>query len=371
MKATGKTVEALVTEANQRLRAGRTGVTILLRPGRNKLYLRGIFPPKPGSTHTMSHQQFFTLDLPANTTGVKVAESRAREIGAQLTQSKFKWEDHLSEEKAQAHETVGSWVEKFEAAYFSKRKRTPQTQTTWDGDYLLVFRTLPSDKSVTLGLLLDAVKGTQPDTRTRQRFCMALGALARFAGLDSVPLTELRGNYGSASTLPRELPTDEQVIETWQNLSHAPAWVRWSYGMMAAYGIRPHELFSLDLEDFLGGSDKVRVTGDTKTGQRVIFPLQQGWVTLFELRTIAPPASNGKTNQTRGEKISEGFKSWGVPFPPYHLRHAWAVRAIHVGLDSSVAARMMGHSLTVHNRSYQKWLSETDIERAYGRVIQQ
>ncbi|WP_218081056.1 site-specific integrase [Anthocerotibacter panamensis] len=366
-----KTPETLIQEANQRLKAGRSGVTIWLQPGRTKLYLRGIFPPKPGSERTTPHQQALTLGLPANATGIKVAEGRAREIGGLLTQGKFDWANYLTPEQVVAKETVGHCVTTFEASYFSKRKRTPQTQTTWDGDYWMVYRTLPTEKVLTLDVLTAAALGTEPDTRTRQRFCMALGALARFAGLDPAPLVELRGNYGTDSTLPRELPSDEQVMEAWQNLSHAPAWVRWAYGMMAAYGVRPHELFSLDLEDFLAGSDKVRVTGDTKTGQRVILPLQKEWVTLFQLRQVAPPTRTGKTNQRCGERISEGFKYWSVPFPPYHLRHAWAVRAIRVGLESAVSARMMGHSLTVHNRSYQKWMSEQDLERAYARVVQQ
>ncbi len=364
-----KTPETLVKELNQRLKDGRVGVTIWLQPGRNKLYLRGNFPPKQGSPQTLPHRQALTLDLPANETGIKVAFNRAKEMGSQLTQGKFKWETHLPTEKTHSHQTIEAWVEKFEASYFGKRKRTPKTQTTWDGDYWMVYRTLTRSHVLTLDVLTTAALSSEPDTRTRQRFCMALGALARFAGLDPAPLTELRGNYGNASTMPRELPSDDQVIEGWQNLSHAPAWVRWSFGMMAAYGIRPHELFSLDLEDFLGGSDRVRVTGDTKTGQRLVLPLQREWVTLFQLRQIALPASNGKTNQARGEKISEGFKYWSVPYPPYHLRHAWAVRAIRVGLESSVAARMMGYSLTVHNRSYQKWSSEADLERAYQRVI--
>ncbi len=289
-------------------------------------------------------------------------------IGAKLINHEFHWEDYLPEEKITQHETVGAWVDKFEAAYFDKRKRTPKTQTTWDGDYHIVFRTLCSDNPVTLGLLLEAVKRTEPDSKTRQRTCMALAALARLAGIDPSAIVELRGNYGTASTLPRELPTDEEVIQARENLTHAPPWLLWSYGMIAAYGLRPSELFHLDLEDFSKGSDKIRVTGDTKTGHRLVIPLHREWVELFQLRQIIRPESIAKTNKTRGEKLSQSFKSWGVPFPPYHLRHAWAVRAIHVGLDSSVAARMMGHSLTVHNRSYQKWLSESDIERAYERT---
>lgn len=39
----------------------------------NKLYLEGTFPPKPGSTKTIPHQQYLTLGVSANPPGLKVA----------------------------------------------------------------------------------------------------------------------------------------------------------------------------------------------------------------------------------------------------------------------------------------------------------
>jgi hypothetical protein len=72
-----------------------------------------------------------------------------------------------------------------------------------------VFQKLPQEQSLTLDLLKKVTLLSNADTRTRQRTCVALGALAKFAGLDPSSISELRGNYGSQSTLPRELPSDE------------------------------------------------------------------------------------------------------------------------------------------------------------------
>ncbi len=370
MKATGKTVEALVTEVNQRLKAGRCGVTICLRPGRNKLYLRGIFPPKPGSTHITAHQQFFTLDLPASITGVKVAENQAKTLGAKLTEGKFHWEDYLVIKVEQKQKAVGTMLTSFETEHWSKTKQTDKSLTTWSTNYEAVYRQLDKATAITPEYLKQVILKTKPDTRQRLRYCLALSALARHAQLDTTFIKELKGKYGQDSTLPRDIPTDQQVIQVWESIN--PLWLKWCFGMLATYGLRPHELHRLDLSDL--GNDKapIRVSEDSKTGARLVFPLHQQWVETFGLREIHLPTRTSATaNRDLGKKFCTAFKDYGIGFPPYHLRHAWAVRAIHVGLDSSVAARMMGHSLTVHNRSYQKWLSETDIERAYGRVIQQ
>ena len=45
----------------------------------------------------------------------------------------------------------------------------------------------------------------------------------------------------------------------------------------------------------------------------------------------------------------------------YDLRHAWAVRSIHKGLNASLAAKTLGHSLNIHHRTYHRWLEEADV----------
>jgi hypothetical protein len=61
--------------------------------------------------------------------------------------------------------------------------------------------------------MLSLIAGTVPDTRTRKRYCSALGALAKFAGLP-VELSKLKGSYSPASVQPRDLPSDALVIKT-------------------------------------------------------------------------------------------------------------------------------------------------------------
>jgi hypothetical protein len=101
--------------------------------------------------------------------------------------------------------------------------------------------------------ILELVKSIKPDSKSRRRFCMALGALARFAGVE-VDLKRFKGNYSLSKTKRRQLPEDA-VIQEWRSRFTNPAW-QWVYGMLAVYGLRPHEVFHLDLERLASGGDK-------------------------------------------------------------------------------------------------------------------
>ncbi len=138
---------------------------------------------------------------------------------------------------------IALWIEEFEAHYFTCRARTAKSETTWAGDYFKVYKTLPKDQPLTPETLTAAVMSTQPDTRTRKRYCIALGALAKFAGL-SFDLKPFSGSYTCKSVQRRDLPDDATIAAKFDSISN-PSW-RWAYGMLATYGLRPHELFHLD-----------------------------------------------------------------------------------------------------------------------------
>ncbi|AGY57024.1 site-specific integrase [Gloeobacter kilaueensis] len=366
-----KPFEVLLKQANERLKAAACGLSIVQLPGTRKLYLRGILPPKPNSTRSASHQQTLATGLPASADGLKVAEASARKIASQIVLKEFRWSDWLKTSGEPSEQlTVHVWSCRFETDYFERRSRTPKTETTWRGDYAEVFDRLDQDAPLTTFLLREAIVSTAPDTRSRVRYYLACSALARFAGLDTAPLAGLKGSYGVNRTTERELPTDAEILQAWEMLSHAPAWVRWSFAMLACYGLRPHELYHLDLSELEAGGQKIRVLGDTKTGTRLAWPLVPDGFDPAVLRPASPPQTTGVgriANQVLGGRVSTALNAWGCrTISAYSLRHAWAVRAIRRGLDVSAASRMMGHSLGVHNRTYQRWLSAEDLEAAWN-----
>jgi integrase len=67
--------------------------------------------------------------------------------------------------------------------------------------------------------------------------------------------------------------------------------------------------------------------------------------------------------------VAEQFRRYDLPLTPYDLRHAWAVRTIHIGLPDTVAARMMGHSVAIHTRTYHHWITRRDQQQAVDTAL--
>ncbi|MEP0928568.1 MULTISPECIES: hypothetical protein [Cyanophyceae] len=98
------------------------------------------------------------------------------------------------------------------------------------------------------------------------------------------------------------------------------------------------------------------------------------WSDRFGLRQgTLPPINTALARPTLrriGQQVAIQFQRYEVPFSPYDLRHAWAVRTIHFGLPDTVAARIMGHSVAIHNRTYHRWITHRDQRAAVQAALQ-
>lgn len=136
--------------------------------------------------------------------------------------------------------------------------------------------------------------------------------------------------------------------------------------MLAVYGLRPHEVFRLNLEDF----PLVRVLEESKTGERFIYPLYPEWSEQWNLHKIKlPNFDKNNSNAKLGEKISKWFGKNQFGFRAYDLRHSYARRCFEFGLAPDWAAGLMGHSLQVHLSTYRAWIDEAVYRKAYELVI--
>ena len=351
-------IDGRIAQANGRLKSGKVGISIQ-RQG-DRLYLRGTFPPKPDSDKKAPYQQRLALGFHANPLGVKNTEAEARKIGALLDCKDFSWLPYLSDRIVT--QTCSDWVEKFEKDYFTRRDRNPKTETTWKRSYLEVLKRLPIDQPLSPEILKNLILGTAPDTRSRQNYAMVCNAIAKFANLET-DFSLYSGNYSPKKATPRDLPTDELIQETYYKISN-PAW-QWVYAVLATYGLRPHEVFLLDLEDI-----PIATVTDGKTGARRVWACYPEWVDTFSIKNVCLPAVTGKANVNLGERVGKAFKRYGVPFTPYDLRHCWAVRSLEFGLDISLAAQQMGHSAKVHSDLYHHWISDRHHQKAYDLLMQ-
>jgi integrase len=353
-----KDIDGRIAQANGRLKSANVGVSIT-RQG-DRLYLRATFPPKPDSDKTAPYQQRLALGIHANPLGIKEAEAEARKIGALLDCKEFSWQPYI---KANAPAiTCGEWVEKFEKDYFSKRDKNPKTLTTWRKNYHEVLKRLPVDEALCAEILKQLILRVAPDTRSRQNYVMVANSLAKFANLD-IDFSLYSGSYSPRKATPRDLPPDEVIQEVYFKIPN-PAW-RWVYGAIATYGLRPHEVFYLDLADL-----PIATINDGKTDSRRTWACFPEWVEIFQLQNGALPPVTGKTNSDLGERVTKAFKRYKIPFTPYTLRHCWAVRTLEFGLDISLSAQQMGHSVKVHTEIYHHWISDRHHQRAYDLLMQ-
>jgi len=277
-------------------------------------------------------------------------------------------------------------VEAFEQAFARdpRRRRNPAgSRTTWTSAYLPYLRRLQAvaeSQGQGLGVaLLEAVLESDPlASRARQQCGTALAALAKGEGL-VLPTDwgERAGGYGLHAAQFRQLPSDLQILQAIERIPN-PGW-RLAYGLMATYGLRNHEVFFTDLSALAPGGDRViRVLPTSKTGEHQVWPFQPEWVERFELsrlgeaRALLPAVCTDlrrTTLQQVGRRVAEQFRRYDLPLTPYDLRHAWAVRTIHIGLPDTVAARMMGHSVAVHTRTYHHWITRRDQQRAVDAAL--
>ncbi len=273
----------------------------------------------------------------------------------------------------------------FEQAFFADPRRRRQiagSRSTWRAAYRPYLRRLllmaAGQPQLSEALLVQVLESYALASRSRQQCGIALAALAAHR---AIPLPgdwrERSGGYGLHAARFRQLPLDGAIVELVERIPN-PGW-RLAYGLMAAYGLRNHEVFFCDLSALAPGGDRVlRVLPTSKTGEHQVWPFQPEWVERFELERLGREAGalprvctdlRRTTLQQVGRRVAEQFRRYDLPITPYDLRHAWAVRTIHIGLPDTVAARMMGHSVMIHTRTYHHWITRRDQQQAVDAAL--
>ncbi|PSB28292.1 integrase [Stenomitos frigidus] len=375
-------IDARILQTNQRLKAAHMGFQIERRG--QKLGLRGMLPPRPGSLRLKPSQQRLSLGLPATSAGLKQAEQTVKVIVAQIIQNSFDWRQYDSGSGWGRLDQIGlaQQLQAFEHHFLTEPSRLSHpasAKTTWETAYSPYLRKLEAIAQANpqlsfVEVLYATVRATEDNSRSRQVCCTALGALAKFLSVElPIDLKSLWGSYGLSQMRARTLPSDALIASTWESIPN-PGW-QFVYAVMATYGLRNHEVFFCDYSALLQGKPEatIRVLNTSKTGSHDVWPFYPEWVDHFNLRSIQLPAIQTDLTQTTlqriGQRVTSQFRRYDLPFSPYNLRHAWAVRTIHFGLADTVAARMMGHSVAVHNRTYHQWMTHRDQQQAVETAL--
>ncbi len=353
-----------------------------------KLNIRGSLPAKK-DCHINKIQRI-SLGLNADYLGLEEAKKKLQLINLQLELNQFNWNSWNINTKIKDvnnySEDLLNKLNQFEAFFFREPKSdflSSTRKTTWKTSYLPYLKRMISiyknkgHKDLS-SIFLNTLNSYQKGSRSRKQCGTTLNVFAQFIEYELPKEWKLMSRgYGLSKASFRQLPNDNQIEELWKSIPNQ-SW-RFAFGLMATYGLRNHEVFFSDLTALKEKNDKIiRVLHSTKTGEHQVWPFHPKWVDLFELYKLGEnpnllPSINRDLKKTTlqniGKKITDQFSRYKLKIRPYDLRHAWAVRTIFYDLPDTVAARMMGHSVSLHTQTYHHWITKRDQQKAVNNAL--
>ena len=352
-----------------------------------KLNIRGSLPSKENKN--IQKVQRISLGIDADTDGLEEAKKKLQLINLQLELNQFEWRDWITSSIQEGNKTYEFFIKEiseFEKNFFKEYRNDhlkSARKSTWNSSYKPYIKRMiniykKNDNKDINHIFLSTLKSYQEGSRSRKQCGTSLNVFADYLKL-SLPSEwkSLSRGYGIKKASFRDLPDDNLIEELWRNIPNK-SW-QYVFGLMATYGLRNHEVFFCDLSALKNNGDKIlRVLPTTKTGEHQVWPFHPKWVDLFQLSSLGNdpsllPKINRDLSQTTlqniGKRITDQFNRYGIRIRPYDLRHAWAVRTIFYDLPDTVAARMMGHSVSLHNQTYHHWITKRDQQKAVNNAL--
>ena len=329
--------------------------------------LRGTLPKKPGEG-LGNKQRYIALGVFANSDGIRVALAKAQRLESDLNMDRFSWSDWEKSEVDSGGKTAKEWGREF-----GKIKAGTIQESSYRTDYKERLATLPEKPLTEQNLIDHILNRSKPNTRKRKYDCMVFSQLARFADIE-VDFKAIQGKYQPRKLSIGDIPLDDEIEAIWASIKN-PGW-RWVYGVIATYGLRPHEVFHIiDVKNINSPNGKISIPEETKTGYRDVWPLPNKWREKFRLADVVFPAIRveGRDNQQLGERVGQNLrhqKSRKIPHTPYALRHAWAIRSAVMGVPDSIAAKWIGHSVSVHAETYHAAINQLQHEAIWEKANQ-
>ena len=373
---------------NARLRAARVSVSV--RKSGNSLQLRTTLPIKPGDIDkngSGTKQYDISLGIPFSFDGLNTAEEEANELGKLIARKQFYWTDkYLGKTRIKANlQNISDLIINFEQNYFQTRKRTLKSENTFNSYLYIAQKHLPKDKLAINANFIEAVQSCSSSDSVKNELIKVIRVLCKCSGLEVPELNNFK--IQPTAKRKRDIPTDLEIEKEYlrfqnyalnrptklinrEDRNNWKLW-RWVYGMLATYGLRPLEIFvKPDLDWWLSSDNTMntwRVNEECKTGDREALPLYPRWIESFNLKNdqeaiellktkIADKITSKQINAVR-HGTDRWFRFVEIPFQPYDLRHAWAIRAHLMGIPIKAAADNLGNSVNMHTSIYQKWFS--------------
>jgi integrase len=321
---------------------------------RGRLYLLAKVPNRDGTPGL--RQQRIALRLDDTPVNRRTAAKQLQTLERQLQAGTFEWAYW------QDREGGITWREAIAKLHRARVVLGRTSESTWEINYMGRLRQIPPASVVTTDSMAQALQRYDRSTCSYKELWYLLRHLAKLVG---VPFPELPvPTYGQAQLVA--VPTDAEII-AWVEASGTASWY---FGMMATYGLRPHEVESATLID----RDYCQVADATKTGFRTVVPLPREWVERFWLhdRRLRPGGVPGERADAVSKWLHKELRRLNLPWRPYSLRHAYAGRLWKMGgsrLDVYTAARLLGHSPLQHSKTYRAHIQPHQVAEAAERAL--
>lgn len=322
-----------------------------------RLYLLARVPRRDGSPGLQQTRIALRMDdTPVNR---RTAAQQLKVLERQLAQNAFDW----SYWRDDAPGAI-TWREAIARLYRARVVLGRTGESTWQVNYMGRLRQVNPASACTTESMARALERYDRSTCSYKELFYLLRHVAR---LTEVPFPEVPvPTYSNAELVA--VPTDEEII-SWVEAAPDPA--RWYWGMMAAYGLRPHEIETAQLIE----RDYCQVADNTKTGFRTVVPLHREWVERFRLheRRLRHRLAQTERSDAVSKWLNKELRKQKLPWRPYALRHAYAARLWREGgarLDLYTAARLMGHTAMQHARTYRAHIQPYQVAEAAERLLE-
>lgn len=322
---------------------------------RGRLYLLARLPRRDGS-HGLT-QQRIALKLDDNPVNRRAAAKQLATLERQLATDTFDWAYWTDQREGI------TWREAINRLHRARVVLGRTSEQTWEINYMGRLRQIPPASTVTSDSIAASLQKYDRSTCSYKELWYLLKQLAQLAAVEFPELPV--PTYGQAELVA--VPTDAEIIDWVERASAAASWY---FGMMATYGLRPHEVESSQLID----RDYCQVQDGTKTGFRTVVPVPRKWVAQFRLhdRRLRPTKTSAGRADACSRWLHKEVRRLGLPWRPYALRHAYAGRLWREGgsrLDIYTAARLMGHTATQHAKTYRAHIQPHAVAEAAERAL--
>ena len=319
-----------------------------------RLYLLARVPRRDGQPGLQQTRIALRMDdTPVNR---RAAAKQLQTLERQLERGTFEWGYWQDQREGL------TWREAIAKLHRARVTLGRTSETTWEVNYMGRLRQIPPASIVTTESMAAALQRYERSSCSYKELWYLLQHLSRLVG---VPFPELPvPTYGAAELVT--VPSDAEIIAWVEGASAAGSWY---FGMMATYGLRPHEVEGAVLIE----KDYCQVSDASKTGFRTVVPLPKEWVERFKLRDRRlRPTKGGSGSNAVAQWLHKEVRRQGVPWRPYALRHAYAGRLWRQGgsrLDVYTAARLMGHTAAQHAKTYRAHIQPHAVAEAAERAL--